>query len=137
MRGMLHSLYLDTPYEFVNLVQMIDKMEEVFDTKGFPEAFMTPKMFKASNGNRINKEVDGNVSMKDNNNSTIQTESGGSKCTFEINVRFRQNASWQGQILWVEKNLKQNFRSVLEMLKLMDEALSDEARENSVKWERI
>ena len=67
-----------------------------------------------------------------------QVENGqnGKKCTFEISVKFQQNATWQGTILWAEKNLKQNFRSVLEMLKLMDEALLDGA-DNGLKagWE--
>ena len=56
------------------------------------------------------------------------------KCTFEIAVKFRQNATWQGQIFWVERNLRQNFRSVLEMLKLMDEAMT-EGEEKTVFWE--
>ena len=48
---------------------------------------------------------------------------GSVKGTFEISVKFTQNSTWQGQIHWVEENKKQNFRSALEMLKLMDEAL--------------
>jgi len=58
-----------------------------------------------------------------------------SKCTFEVTVKFTQNATWQGQILWYKKNLKQSFRSVLEMLKLMDEALSDGGEAvSAVEW---
>jgi len=57
------------------------------------------------------------------------------KGTFEISVKFMQNSTWQGQIHWVEKDQKQNFRSVLEMLKLMDEALSEEVKEEkAVNW---
>jgi len=67
---------------------------------------------------------------------TTKSEETSSKCTFEITVRFRQNATWQGQILWAEKNLKQNFRSVLEMLKLMDEALmTGTDGTDKVQWE--
>jgi len=65
-------------------------------------------------------------------------ELGGTKSTFEVSIRFRQNATWQGHIVWVEKNLKQNFRSDLEMLKLMDEALADcddQDQAVQVKWE--
>jgi len=62
-------------------------------------------------------------------------ELGGSKCTFEVSVKFQQNATWQGQILWAEKNLKQNFRSVLEMIKLMDEALGEGAAK-PVGWNK-
>jgi len=50
---------------------------------------------------------------------------GSTKGTFEISVKFLQNSTWQGQIHWIERNRKQNFRSALEMLKLMDEALTD------------
>jgi len=57
-----------------------------------------------------------------------------SKCTFEISVKFQQNSTWQGQILWAEKNMKQSFRSVLEMLRLMDEALHD-GTSKPVEWE--
>lgn len=56
-------------------------------------------------------------------NTVKKDDSGSQKCTFEVSVRFQQNATWQGQILWAEKNMKQSFRSVLEMLRLMDEAL--------------
>jgi len=62
-------------------------------------------------------------------------EPGNAKCTFEISVRFQQNATWQGVIHWIEKNQKQNFRSTLEMLKLMDEAITEEAEaERPVSW---
>jgi len=64
-----------------------------------------------------------------------QQEVGSIKGTFEINVKFMQNSTWQGQIHWVEKNKKQNFRSALEMLKLMDEALAEGVAEaKSKNW---
>jgi len=58
-----------------------------------------------------------------------QRDIGSTKGTFEITVKFTQNATWQGQIHWIEKNKKQNFRSALEMLKLMDEALTESGEE--------
>ena len=68
-------------------------------------------------------------------NQSGQREPGGAKCTFEISVRFTQNATWQGQIHWAEKGQKQNFRSVLEMLRLMDEALVEVSGIREVTWE--
>jgi len=62
-------------------------------------------------------------------------DAGSTKGTFEISVKFMQNSTWQGQIHWVEKNLKQNFRSALEMLKLMDEALEEtDDGEKVINW---
>ena len=57
------------------------------------------------------------------------------KATFEVSVKYQQNSTWQGQILWAEKNMKQSFRSVLEMLRLMDEALAEGAKAKSVSWD--
>ena len=58
-------------------------------------------------------------------NIANQRELGSTIGTFEISVKFMQNSSWQGQIHWIEKDQKQSFRSALEMLKLMDEALTE------------
>ena len=121
IKGELHSQYLDAPYVFPDLVNMIYKMEEIFDTNGFPQAFLSPRSFKGGKRGVVKHELEGSGSM----DLQSQDVPGSVKCTFEITVGFRQNATWQGRILWVEKNVTQSFRSVLEMLKLMDEALSE------------
>ena len=43
---------------------------------------------------------------------------------FQLHVAFCQNVSWQGSILWPETHVRQNFRSVLELLMLIDEGLT-------------
>ena len=50
----------------------------------------------------------------------------GNAATFEMRILFRQHASWQGELLWLEKNARQSFRSVLELITLMDSALRAE-----------
>ena len=50
----------------------------------------------------------------------------GKAATFEMRVLFRQHASWQGELLWLERNARQSFRSVLELITLMDSALRAE-----------
>lgn len=44
---------------------------------------------------------------------------------FQFNVMFRQNATWQGNLLWVDEGMEAHFRSVLEILHLMDSALAN------------
>ena len=56
------------------------------------------------------------------------------KANFVVHVQFRQNATWQGTVQWVDANKTQRFRSALELLKLMDEAL-DGNDEVTVNWE--
>ena len=50
----------------------------------------------------------------------------GKAATFEMRVLFRQHARWQGELLWLEKNARQSFRSALELITLMDSALRAE-----------
>ena len=45
--------------------------------------------------------------------------------TFVIKVIAKQNSTWQGTVTWVEAQQKQNFRSALELLKLIDGALDE------------
>lgn len=43
--------------------------------------------------------------------------------TFILQVLYRQNATWQGTIQWLEGRQTRLYRSVNELLKLMDEAV--------------
>lgn len=49
----------------------------------------------------------------------------GEQATFIVHVQYRQNATWQGQVVWAEKKISKNFRSALELLKLIDNALDE------------
>ena len=59
------------------------------------------------------------------------------KGTFIVKVEYCQNETWQGQVIWAEENRSVRFRSALELMKLMDEAMVSGAavtfeREHSV-----
>jgi hypothetical protein len=59
--------------------------------------------------------------------------------SFLIQVKFRQDNCWQGTIQWLEGQKSCSFRSLLEMLRLMDEALkataSPEDKQEMRCWE--
>jgi hypothetical protein len=59
---------------------------------------------------------------------------------FLIRIQYQQYSSWQGTIQWLELNKTLSFRSVLEMIHLMEEALSIHTQEDWEKkfrhWER-
>ena len=50
------------------------------------------------------------------------------KQTFIIEVNDTQNQSWQGQIEWIQGHKKESFRSVMELLQLMDSAVYEKGR---------
>ena len=43
---------------------------------------------------------------------------------FVIQIDRCENATWQGSILWTEKNITQQFRSALELIRLIDSAVT-------------
>ncbi|MDO5418346.1 MAG: hypothetical protein Q4F29_14200 [Lachnospiraceae bacterium] len=59
------------------------------------------------------------------------------KGTFVVRVNRNENATWQGNVTWVEERKQLMFRSVLELIKLIDGALEcveqeqEDAEENS------
>ena len=47
----------------------------------------------------------------------------GKLATFVIRLMFRQHASWQGSATWVEARAEEPFRSVLELILMIDGAI--------------
>ncbi|MDO5134988.1 MAG: hypothetical protein Q4D55_02945 [Eubacteriales bacterium] len=49
----------------------------------------------------------------------------GQKQTFLIEVEDTQNMSWQGRVEWIQGGKRRCFRSVMELLRLMDSVVED------------
>lgn len=45
------------------------------------------------------------------------------EATFIVNIKDNQHATWQGSVEWVQSRKKENFRSMLELFKLIDSAV--------------
>ena len=53
--------------------------------------------------------------------------------TFIVRVQHRQNSSWQGRITWMEQDRTVQFRSVWEMMKLMESAVNTVSQSEDVE----
>lgn len=49
--------------------------------------------------------------------------------TFIVKINECQNSTWQGSVLWAETKHEQYFRSALELLKLIDGAVTEDEDE--------
>ena len=47
------------------------------------------------------------------------------KETFVGHVISQENATWQGQVTWLDEKETRSFRSLLELIKLIDGAMDD------------
>ena len=57
----------------------------------------------------------------------VAREEGGGdwKAVFRIQILFREHYTWQGRLVWQDENQEAVFRSVLELIQLIDEILAE------------
>ncbi len=119
--GELWNRYEQEPFHFGGLMEAVREMERIMDETGYPQRAMLPRSFRARseewNGIKLEKreKTMGNLENKS-----------GQKGTFVVQVLHRQNATWQGQVTWAEQNKKVYFRSALELVHLIDEAMNEQ-----------
>lgn len=111
LEGVLQCMSLGEEHSFSNLMQFLILMDAVMDMDNQPQRSVEPRTF--------DQPMSG---------VPVGTHRARRKtppiATFQINVLFRQNASWQGSVLWVDKGMESRFRSALELISLLDNALS-------------
>jgi len=126
--GKLDCKYFEEPFVFTGLLRMIEMMETVFDIKGFPEKQLLPRAFGKEKQRLRKNEIDLSELAKERTlkkgSAQLKTQCpDGKTCNFEIYVRTRHNAEWQGSIHWVEKDVTKKFSSIVELLRHIDNAL--------------
>ncbi len=119
-QGVYWDQYHTEPHTFISSMDLIWKLDSHFDELNFPQRSTLPRSFypvKQEAAHHI-KRLERVRVMSDID------EKRGEQATFIVQVKYRQNSTWQGQVVWAEENKKVYFRSALELLKLMDGALS-------------
>ncbi len=122
-QGEFYHRYSEQPICFVNPADMVQKMDTLYDELGYPQRTVQPRSFSASAPEPKRREPV--VARKAVNDLETQQ---GELATFVVHVMYRQNATWQGNVLWAEADKSCNFRSALELIKLMDSALDEGGR---------
>lgn len=116
--GRFYHGYSAEPIAFFNEGQLLFQMEHFFDDIRFPypatgsRSFFEKKQESGEQKERIRVMSDEQLLSRH-----------GDKGTFVIRVQHRQNSSWQGYITWMEANKTVHFRSVWEMMKLIESAM--------------
>lgn len=96
---------------FSSLSQLLTKMDGMLEDMKCPQSYTMHRSFSQS------AEVSASDGPAD------EAPQIGKAATFTVRVLFRQNASWQGTVLWQEGKTEESFRSVLELVFLIDSAL--------------
>lgn len=112
--GTFYNPFYEEEQHFENLTQLLIIIESLQEAISFPQKSMEWRTF--------NKDAEKQVI-----NIGVVGEYGKNKplASFQVNIVFRHNASWQGSVRWLENGLETEFRSALELIFLMDSVLTD------------
>lgn len=111
-KGKLRALYCEEPFYFSDLTEAVLKMEEILDDHMTPR-FPSPLRSFEKTEKRRQSSVPVYTGTDGKNRESSRT-------LFYIQVHYRQNSSWQGEVRWQDGRQKMYFRSVLELLKLLN-----------------
>jgi len=109
--GRIYDRYPQEGRCFLGAMDLLKCIEGILDSRVNPQPFCIRREFQ-NTFEQLRPDQEAGFSGK------------GIKATFLVQILFRQNASWQGSVLWVERKIEESFRSVLELLLLIDNALS-------------
>ena len=117
--GRLYHKYQIEPIAFAGSQNLIRRMGRLYDEIGYPQPGVSLRSFTPQ-PQRMGSQA-----------APVQTEEEmaehrGEAATFCIYVRYRQRATWQGELQHLESGDCFTFRSELEMLKLIDSFLPRE-----------
>ena len=111
--GRFYNQHCPEGISFYGAIDLVKKMETMLDEMSFPQSFSSIRSF-------VEKPL---VDLTGTTNEVVNK---GKLATFSVRVLFRQNTSWQGSVSWLEGKREETFRSVLELLLLIDSAASTE-----------
>ena len=99
---------------FKSLTQLLMKIDQCLDVENIPQAFQKVRTFYPASD--IWPGVFSDTPGRE-----------GRLANFVVHIYFRRNASWQGSVIWLDKKRSMKFRSVMELICLMNSALSETA----------
>ena len=108
--GYFHIASSEEATPFHGLCQLIIAINNALDQENFPQSFHELRKFHFP-------------SRPSDKAAASLIHRSGKIATFSMRILFRQNASWQGSLNWVEGQQEEYFRSVLELMVLLDNAL--------------
>ena len=129
-QGLIYHQYADDPIRFNGIASMILEMENLFDEWDFPQRGLAERKFdkKKENHKRPVPETEDDKLkieiISDTHGVRNVQNKKGKLGTFVIQVVFRQDASWQGHVIYQEDNEKLDFNSALELIKIIDRAVT-------------
>lgn len=119
--GRVFSRRLVEPMKFEDMSSLFLRLEQLFDRQNFPQAFQRTRVVVRDT---LWQDTTAAGLAEGMSEETVNAQRG-EMLTFTILVVSRRNATWQGSVDWLDGSGKQEFSSSLELLRLVDEKLTE------------
>jgi len=120
--GRIWEPYEEDAQNFNGINDMLFKIDDLYDKWNYPQRALN----KRSLVKKEIKKTPINVRALDLGDKIDKVqEKSGDIATFVIQVRYRQRATWQGKVIFSEKNIKADFKSELELIKFIDDCMKN------------
>lgn len=104
---------------FLDSATLVIEMERFYDAIGYPQAAIKTRKFIERKGGRIPAKE--HMAVISDSQTLMQFR--GKLATFLVGVTSRQNASWQGDVVWMEQQIRKHFCSDMELVVFVDDAV--------------
>lgn len=116
--GRFYSAFEDKAYDFHSLLALIGYVDNLLDDTMYSQRYEERRALMNIPSSRRER--------------TPRTDWKEFKCpagavaTFVMRIHFRQNATWQGEVTWMDNKQTSFFRSALELFRMIDDVLLSE-----------
>lgn len=104
---------------FPDSATLVIEMERFYDDIGYPQAAIKTRKFIERKGGRIPAKE--HMAVISDSQTLMQFR--GKLATFLVGVTSRQNASWQGDVVWMEQQIRKHFCNDMELVVFVDDAV--------------
>lgn len=113
----LYNPFYGRIVQIMSFHQLLKELDNLMNEIGCPMSGMGKRSFS-----NISSELE--RAVKTEEDITVPK---GKLATFAIRTQYRNNASWQGTVKWLEGESDEYFRSMLDLFWLMDSAMISES----------
>lgn len=118
--GRIYNAYYSDAVFFSSSMEMFKTMNDIFDIFGYPHSTVDLRSFyDEESAAAVNKARAARMKSAPRTNLVRHEDVRGKLVTLRTRIMFRQNATWQGRVRWIEEDLSENFSSVLELIMLI------------------
>ncbi len=127
-QGNVWHQYSDDPICFKSATSMLTMVDGLMDEWDFPQKGLEQREFVSTEHRRHQRvevaddELVIDKVQKRHGTRNIQNKKG-KLGTFIVQIAFRQNATWQGNVVVVDTNDKKTFSSAMELIRIMSDSL--------------